>query len=111
MPPAVITTRCASCDEEGPRENYDWMAHLDFCADCMRSFVRRGWAVRKESRTYACTPAGVARFPGLEVVSCCPRDGMPIYRRWIEGGIVTEVACPYCLGRAAEMSACRGLGA
>jgi hypothetical protein len=109
MPPDVITTRCASCDAEGPRDRFDWMAHLDFCAACMRSFVRRGWAVLKESRQYTCTPTGTAHFPGLAVASKCPCDGMPIYRRWIESGIATGTACPYCLGREAEMSACRGL--
>jgi hypothetical protein len=88
-----------------------WMVHLDLCTDCMRSIVSQGWAVWKESRTYSCTSEGVRRFPGLEVVSNCPRDGMPIYRRWIEGGIATTLACPYCLGREAEMAKHRGLGA
>lgn len=102
MPTRVITTRCASCKKEGLRDKYLWMAHLDFCLDCMRSFVAQGWAVRKEGGQYVCTPEGVTRFPGLEVVSYCPRDGVPIYRRWIEAGIATEAACPYCLGREAE---------
>ena len=110
MHPNVITTRCAACNAEGPRENFVWMAHLDFCADCMRSLVKHGWAVRKEGLQYACTPAGVRRFPGLEVVSHCPIDGMPIYRRWIDDGIATATACPYCRGRTAEMTACRVLG-
>jgi hypothetical protein len=111
MPTDVITTWCASCKKEGPRDKFVWMAHLDFCADCMRSFVLQGWAVRKGRVQYTCTPEGVRRFPGLEVVSHCPRDGMPIYRRWIESGISTEVACPYCMSREAEMSKDHGLGA
>jgi hypothetical protein len=86
------------------------MAHLDFCADCMRSFVLQGWAERQEGGQYSCTPEGVRRFPGLEVVSHCPRDGMPIYRRWLKGGIATEDACPYCKGKEAEMSENRSLG-
>ena len=87
------------------------MAHLDFCTDCMRSFVSEGWAVLKEGRQYTCTPEGVRRFPGLKVISHCPQDGMPIYRRWIEGGIATEDACPYCEGREGQMSENRGLEA
>ena len=109
MPESVITTSCAACNKEGPRDRFVWMAHLDFCASCMRSFVRQGLAVRREGYQYACTPAGVRRFPGLEVVSNCPRDGMPIYRRWIDGGIATGIACPYCLNKQDEMINCRGL--
>ena len=111
MPPNVITACCAFCRETGPRDSFAWMAHLDFCADCMRSFVSQGWAELKEGRQYTCTPEGVRRFPGLKVISHCPRDGMPIYRRWIDGGIATEEACPYCVGREAHISENRGLEA
>ena len=104
MPPSVITTRCASCRKAGPRDKFRWMAHLDFCVDCMQSFVVQGWAVRKEGSSYTCTPSGIRQFPGLEVVSHCPRDGMPIYRRWINPNIASEAACPYCLGQEANMS-------
>ena len=87
------------------------MAHLDFCADCMRTFVSQGWAVRRQGGQYACTPLGVQQFPGLEIVSHCPQDGMPIYRRWIDGHIATPEACPYCLRREAGMRDNRQLGA
>ena len=70
-----------------------------FCADCMGSFVWQGWAKPKGDRQYTCTADGLRRFPGLAVVTHCPRDGMPIYRRWNDCGIATEGACPYCLGR------------
>src|SRR5262245_58307827 len=99
MPSNIITTCCASCKKEGPRDDFVWMSHLDYCKDCMRSFVSHGWAVRKEGGQYTCTAEGVRQFPGLEIVSRCPSDGMPIYRRWIESGIATKEACPYCLPR------------
>jgi hypothetical protein len=107
----VITTCCAFCNKAGPRETFVWMPHLDFCEDCMRSFVSQGWAEQNEIRRYICTAAGVRRFPGLAVVSHCPIDGMPIYRRWIDAGIATEKACPFCEGREAQMSEAHGLGA
>jgi hypothetical protein len=79
------------------------MAHLDICPDCMQSFVSKGWAAPMEGRQYVCAPEGLQHLADLEVVSYCPADGMPIYRRWIESGIATESACPYCLGREDEM--------
>jgi hypothetical protein len=59
---------------------------------------------------YACTPEGVGRFPGLKIVSHYSRDGMPIYRRWVDGGIATEEACPYCLGREGDIMKNQELG-
>src|SRR5207237_988950 len=104
------TTSCACCNKAGPRDRFAWMAHLDFCRDCIRSFVVSGWAVAKEGAKYTCTQAGWGRFPGLGVVSHCPVDGMPIYRRWVEGGIATAQAWPYCLGQEGQMTNYRGLG-
>jgi hypothetical protein len=58
--------------------------------------------MRKEGGQEACTAEEMRRFPGLEVVSHCPWDGMPIYRRGIKGAIATELACPDCQGREGE---------
>src|ERR1700690_3606409 len=94
----ISTTCCAHCNKPGPRDEFVWMAHQVYCAECMEAFVRQGWAVRVEGRNYACTAEGVRHFPGLEIVSHCPQDGMPIYRRWLEDGTATDEACPSCLG-------------
>jgi hypothetical protein len=82
------------------------MAHADFCGRCMRTFVKKGWAVRDEEWLgpwrYRLTERGDLAVPALETLAHCPLDGMPIYRRWVEAGIARtgpSPACPYCLGK------------
>ena len=108
MEQKVITTSCAHCNREGLRDAFFWMSHADFCVICIRQFEREGLArkIPDNPRSFELTEQGVRAMPSLEAVAFCPKDGMPIYRRWVDAGIARagdDPACPYCLGKEGEM--------
>jgi len=96
---------CAYCSVVDVAEDYFWRAHASWCASCMRQFRQKRWMLRgrherdTNERCYRLNKRGVAHLPQHETVTYCPQDGMEIYRRWIEAGIATMDACPYCHGQ------------
>jgi len=85
-----MTVACGYCGKKGDRAEFVWMSHLNFCPACVGYLRRQGWLAKtvdeRGNETYSPTESGLTQFPGLEIVSACPRDGMPIYRRWVEAG-------------------------
>jgi hypothetical protein len=101
------TRTCAQCGTTDDEYNFFWMSYANFCGPCMDKFVDQGWAIDPRTpgyrRHFRLTEQGAIALPGLEMVSVCGNDGMPIFRRWIDAGIATDGACPYCLGKEHEM--------
>lgn len=94
---------CHRCGKAGLKNDYAWAAHADFCWPCMTALVEGGLATPDRGPTFNLTEAGEAAMPELAVVTVCPLDGSPIYRRWVDSGAADageSPACPFCLGRS-----------
>ncbi|MBI2803462.1 MAG: hypothetical protein HYX68_00580 [Planctomycetes bacterium] len=103
MPMEIIIPRHhAYCDTTEPDKDFVWMARDLYCTECTSSFIQQDCAVHKDGLQYELTPAGVCRFPYLEIVGKRPLVGMPSYRRWIEDGNARLDKCPFCLHASSE---------
>src|SRR5206468_12233911 len=100
----MITVKCSGCGHLGPREEFRVVSDSPFCENCIHEYQAKGWVKpsSEHANIYVLTPIGEKHLPGLVRVAVCPRDGMPIYQRWVIAGIARagdKPACPYCLGK------------
>jgi hypothetical protein len=86
---------CQYCEKPADQQRRI-LERFSICKECFARLVRNRYFARDANGKYFPTEHCLDMYPGMRVVSHCPRDG-----------IATCAKCPNCLGREDEITTVR----